>query len=159
MKNQQYPVRLTTDEKAQLYDILNKGIHPAKMVKRVNVLLELDQMARWNRSRKFKPTLDSIAANCGVSATTVHLISKQFNKEGLQATITRKKRETPPNAPIVTGEIEARITALACGEAPKGYSRWTLRLLEQKIVELGIVPHISDSTICRVLKKHRLSLT
>ncbi|MDR2689308.1 MAG: helix-turn-helix domain-containing protein, partial [Azoarcus sp.] len=69
--------------------------------------------------------------------------------------VTRKKRETPPVAPIATGDTEARIIALACGEPPKGFSRWTLRLLEEKIVELGIVDHISDNTIGRLLKKHR----
>jgi hypothetical protein len=54
--------------------------------------------------------------------------------------------------------VEARIIALACGNPPKGFSRWTLRLLETKTVELGIVDHISDNTIGRLLKKHRLNL-
>lgn len=155
MSKQKYEVKLTNEEKAQIQEILNKGIHPAKKVKRVKVLLGLDNMARCRLGRKFKPTLSTIAVNCGVSVTTVHNISKQYNEQGLEATITRKKRKTPPHQPIATGEVEAGIIALACSDPPKGHSRWTLRLLEKKVVELGITPHISDSTISRLLKKHR----
>jgi len=55
---------------------------------------------------------------------------------------------------IFDGEKEAKLIALACSEPPKGYARWSLRLLEDKVVELAIVEQGSDSTICRVLKKH-----
>jgi transposase len=154
MPKQKYAVRLTPEEKTQLLEILNKGKHPAQKVKRANILLELDYMARCNLRRKYKPTLNGIAGRCGVSAQTVYKIGKQYNEEGLEATLTRKKRETPPCRPIITGEIEAKIIALTCSEPPEGHSRWTLRLLEKKVVELGITPHISDSTIHRMLKKH-----
>jgi hypothetical protein len=72
--------------------------------------------------------------------------------------LTRKKRETPPNAPKITGEVEARIIALACSEPPLGYEKWTLRLLEKRVVELNYVDDISHMTISRVLKKHNSSL-
>lgn len=87
MSKQKYEVQLTNEEKAQLQEILNKGIHPAKKVKRVKVSLGLDNMARCRLGRKFKPTLSTIAANCGVSVTTVHNISKQYNEQGVEATI------------------------------------------------------------------------
>jgi hypothetical protein len=74
-------------------------------------------------------------------------------KEGLERVINRKKRETPPVAAKVTGEIEAKIIALSCGEPPEGYSRWTLRLMEERSkVELGV--ELSDTTIGGVLKKN-----
>jgi hypothetical protein len=94
-----------------------------------------------------------------VSTALIYKVSRQYVEEGLEAVLERKKRERPPVQPIVTGEVEARIIALSCGEPPAGYSRWTLRLLEKKTVELGIVPTISDNTIGRLLKKRRLSLT
>ena len=70
------------------------------------------------------------------------------------------KKEGDSAAPSkITGEVEAKILALCCGKPPAGRARWTLRLLEEKTVELGIVEAISDNTIGRLLKKRRLSLT
>ncbi|MDR2434910.1 MAG: helix-turn-helix domain-containing protein, partial [Treponema sp.] len=72
---------------------------------------------------------------------------------GLERVLNRKRRESPPVAAKVTGEIEAQIIALSCSEPPEGYSRWTLRLLEERSkVELGV--ELSDSTLCGVLKKN-----
>jgi len=101
---------------------------------------------------------EEIAERFKTSTVTVYNISRQFVEEGLQATLYHKKRETPPIQPLATGDIEARIIALACSEPPKGRTRWTLRLLEEKVIELQIVETISDNTIGRLLKKHRLSL-
>ena len=155
MKQAKYIVKLTEEERMQLEGILNKGTHPAQQVKRARVLLELDWISDYQnkRKRKYMPTLGGVAARCGVSTSLIYEVSKQFVEEGLEATINRKKRETPPITPIVTGDIEARIIALACSTPPEGYSRWTLRLLETKVVELGIIDQISDTTIHRVLKK------
>jgi hypothetical protein len=74
-------------------------------------------------------------------------------EEGFEAVLSRKQRTTPAVARIFDGEKEARLIALACSKPPKGRARWTLRLLENKVVELGIVDHASDSTIGRTLKK------
>ena len=76
----------------------------------------------------------------------------------LKATLNRKKRETPPVPAKVTGEVEAHIIALACGEPPKVYSKWTLRLLAEKTVELGYIESVSHSTVSSVLKKMNVSL-
>jgi hypothetical protein len=86
-------------------------------------------------------------------------VRQQFVEEGLEAVLSRKQRESPARTPIFDGEKEARLTALACSTPPAGRARWTLRLLEDKVVELGIVERASDSTIGRVLKKTRFSLT
>ena len=75
-------------------------------------------------------------------------------EEGFEAVLSRKQRATPAVPPIFDGEKEAKLIALACSKPPKGRRRWTLRLLESKVVELKIVARASDSTISRVLKKH-----
>ena len=80
-------------------------------------------------------------------------VRKQYVEQGLDAVLTRKQRTTPPVAPIFDGEKEAKLIALACSSAPAGHARWTLRLLEEKVVELKIVDAASDNTIGRVLKK------
>ena len=73
--------------------------------------------------------------------------------------LTRKKRETPPVDPKITGEVEARIIALACSQPPEGRARWSLRLLAEKSVELEILDKLSHSSVERVLKKTNISLT
>src|SRR5208337_2127097 len=77
-------------------------------------------------------------------------------EEGLEAVLSRKQRENPARTPIFDGEKQARLTALACSTPPEGRARWTLRLLEKKVVELGIVEAASDSTIQPTLKKNTL---
>ena len=74
---------------------------------------------------------------------------KQLVEEGLEAVLSRKQRARPAVAPIFDGEKEAKLIALACSKPPKGRARWTLRLLEHKVVELNIVDRTSDSTIGR----------
>jgi len=80
-------------------------------------------------------------------------VRKQLVEEGLEAVLSRKQRATPAVSPIFDGEKEAKLIALACSKPPRGRARWTLRLLENKVVELGIVECASDSTIWRTLKK------
>ena len=84
-------------------------------------------------------------------------VLRTYATQGLDAVLNRKKRATPPTPPIFDGEKEAKLIALACSKPPEGCARWTLRLLEDKLVELDIVAR--DNTIGRVLKKTRFSLT
>src|SRR4029079_7926261 len=95
-----------------------------------------------------------IIAALDTSASMVYRVRKQLVEEGFAAVLSRKRRATPTVARIFDGEKEAKLVALACSKPPKGCARWTLRLLENKVVELGIVDRASDSTIGRVLKKH-----
>jgi transposase len=160
MKRSIYKVVLTRKEKKMLHEIINTGVRPAKQIRRARILLELDALRKsQNITPKYRPTYQAIANKCEVSVTTVQAILKQYVDEGLESTLSRKKRQIPPTPSIVTGDIEARIIAVACGKPPEGYNRWTLRLLESKVVELGILEKISDTTIGRVLKKLNLSLT
>ena len=80
-------------------------------------------------------------------------VRQQFAQGGMDAVLNRKQRATPPVPRIFDGEKEARLIALACSQPPEGRAKWTLRLLESKVVELNIVDHASDNTIGRVLKK------
>ena len=84
----------------------------------------------------------------------VYRARKQLVEEGFEAVLSRKPRAMPAVARIFDGEKEAKLIALACSKPPKGRARWTLRLLENKVVELGIVDRASDSTIGRALQKN-----
>ncbi len=83
----------------------------------------------------------------------VYRVRKQLVEQGFEAVLSRKQRATPAVARIFDGEKEAKLIALACSKPPKGRARWTLRLLESKVVELCIVDRASNSTIGRALKK------
>ena len=83
----------------------------------------------------------------------VYRVRKQLVEDGLESVLSRKPRATPAIPRIFDGEKDAKLIALACSEPPKGRARWTLRLLENKVVELNIVDRASDSTIGRTLQK------
>ncbi len=86
------------------------------------------------------------------SLTMVSRVRKQLISVGLDAVLTRKKRETPPVAPIFDGEAQAKLTALACSELPEGHARWTIRLLAEHVVAHQIVPAAHFNTVGRALK-------
>ena len=148
-----YAIYLTKEEREYVQAILNSNHIAHTFKKRANVLLMSDRSIGKPESQRI------IAARCGVSDVTVYQTIKDFCEKGLTETLSFKKRKNPTNPPIVTGEKEARLIALACGTPPEGYSRWTVRLLADKTVELDIFPHISRETIRTVLKKLSLSLT
>jgi hypothetical protein len=87
------------------------------------------------------------------SPSMVYRVRKQLVEEGFEAVLSRKQRAMPAVARIFDGEKEAKLIALACSKPPKGRARWSLRLLENKVVELGIVDRASDSTIWRTLER------
>jgi transposase len=155
MRTKIYRVRLTAEEKKKLEDIVSKGVHPAREVRRARILLLLNEGEEREGKADKVPEQSEIARQCLCGIGVVYWVSKQYVKEGLERALKRKERETPPVPAKVTGEIEAKIIALCRGEPPEGYSRWTLRLLESKSkVMIGI--ELSDSTIRGVLKKNAL---
>ena len=153
MPSIKYVIELSNQEKVRLMEIVKKGNCPARTILRANILLASDK-----QSDKYM-TVSEIANAYRTTPTTVQTVRASYCKKGLEATITRKKRETPPIPAKVTGEVEAHIIALACGQPPEGYSRWTLRLLADKTVELGYIESISHVTVSNILKKTNLSLT
>ena len=153
MPSVKYVIELSNQEKVRLMEIVKKRNSPARTILRANILLASDK-----QNDKYM-TVSEIANAYRTTPTTVQTVRASYCKKGLEATITRKKRETPPIPAKVTGEVEAHVIALACGQQPEGYSKWTLRLLANKTVELGYIESISHVTISTILKKTNLSLT
>ena len=156
MRPQKYKFRLSEKRWTELNNIIKEGTLNEKQKRRVEILLEADRLYYIRCESRPQET---IATRCGVSKTTVYNVCKKYVEEGLDAAINRKKREKPPVASTVTSEKEAEIIELACSAPPEGKSRWTLRLLEKRAVDLGIVERISDTTIGRILKRQQVDLT
>jgi len=152
------PVVLSVADREMLNGLVRGGSHPVQQVRRARILLELDQSAPGRDVPV--PTHEVIAERVGVHANTVAEISKVFAERGGQvvATISRKKRERPPVASQITGEVEARLIALACSAPPAGRGRWSLRLLEKHVALAEDIPDLDHSTIGRVLKKRNFAL-
>lgn len=149
-----YVVRLDADERARLEEMRRRGWDAAYRLLKVRILLKADVSAAgpgWSDAQ--------ISEAFETSASTVLRTRRQFVEEGLEAALSRKKAVRPPTPRIFDGEAEAKLIALACSAPPEGHARWTLRLLEARVVELGIVERASDSTIQRVLKKTRSNRT
>lgn len=148
------PVVLTEAERDELVRLTTTGVHPASMIRRARVLLALDA------SRGEIGSTEQIAARLEVSDETLRLVAKRFADTGgdVQATIRRKKAAGPPVPSPVTGEVEARLIALACSVPPAGYSRWSLRLLEKHVALVEDIPDLDHSTIGRVLRKRSFVL-
>jgi hypothetical protein len=124
------------------------------MIMRARVLLALDTSAGEVDAQEV------IAPRVGVSGETLRLVAKRFAETGgdIWATIERKQREHPPVPSPVTGEVEARLIALACSQPPAGHARWSLRLLEKHVALIADIPDLDHSTIGRVLKKRNCVL-
>lgn len=149
-----YVVRLNSEERAQLDGMIRTGREAAYRLLRARILLKADVSSEgcgWDDAR--------IAEALETSTSTVFRTRRQLVEVGLEAALARKKRQTPPTSRIFDGEAEAKLIALACSEPPAGHARWSLRLLEKRVVELEIVDAASDSTIGRVLKKTRSNRT
>ena len=101
-------------------------------------------------------TVARVAEALGVSARTIEHLKRRFVEQGLEFALERKRRVRPPRKVIFDGVFEARLVALACSPAPPGRKRWTLRLLAEKVVELGWVERVSVMTVQRTLKKNQL---
>lgn len=152
------PVALSPAEREKLTRLVRTGSHPAQQVRRARILLELDE----NDPDRLGPvpTQEVVAERAGVHVDTVVKTSKAYVERGgdVEETICRKKRLTPPTPPVVTGEVEARLIALACSTPPAGRARWSLRLLEKHVALVDDVPNLDHSTIGRVLKKRNCAL-
>ena len=131
-----------------------KGVQSVAIVKRVRVILCLDTS---NKTTHLRPS--RIAERVGLSRQAIYDIRDDFlASESIESFLSRKKRERPPVEPKITGEVEARLIALACSEPPKGCARWTLHLLAEKSVELNLVDSLSHMSAQRILKKRNFSL-
>ncbi len=152
------PVALSPRDRQRLRQVVRTGSHPAQEVRRARILLELDENDP-DRDGPV-PVQEVVAQRAGVCLDTVVKVSKAYaERDGdVAATISRKKRLTPPVEPTVTGEVEARVTALACSAPPPGQARWSLRLLEKHIALTDDIPDLDHSTIGKILKRGRCVL-
>ncbi len=147
-----YIVRLSSEEREQLSDFIHSGKRSAQLLTKARILLKADVSEAgegWSDG-KIADALDTSVAN-------VERTRRQLVEEGFEAVLTRKYNPNSAPPRIFDGVAEAKLIALACGPAPAGYARWTLSLLEEKVVELNIVEKASDNTIGRTFKKTFLS--
>jgi hypothetical protein len=143
-----YVVRLSADERGQLASLIRSGKRSAQLLTKARILLKSDVSEAgegWSDSR--------IAGALDTSVATIERTRRQLVEEGFEAVLTRKHNPNSARTRIFDGAAEAKLIALACGPAPPGYARWTLSLLEEKVVALNIVGKASDNTIGRTLKK------
>ena len=146
--NKKYVVRLTGEERASLERLVSVGKGAARKMLHARVLLQVDQGADgpgWADAQVSQALL--------VHPNTIGGIRERFVEQGLEAALNRKKQERPSRQPTLDGQAEAHLIALRCGEPPEGRSRWTLRLLADRLVELEVVERVSYETVRRALKK------
>jgi transposase len=143
----QYIVRLRKNERTDLEDLVYKGKVAAHKRLHAQILLKADVSdlgEKWIDSQ--------ISEALGISTRTVERVRQRLVQEGLEAALNRAK-PSRIRSRVLDGENEAHLIALACTDAPEGRSRWTLRLLGQRMVELGYVSSVSHETIRQTLKK------
>jgi transposase len=148
-----YKVTLTKEERDQLMTITRSGTHAAKKVMHALILLNVDRGAYSENHH----TNEEISKILKIGMRTIDRVKKRFVEEGFDAALKMAPTSRMYDK-IIDGDIEAHLIAMACGEPPKGYARWSLRLLADKMVELRYVENISHETVRRTLKKTNLSL-
>ena len=143
-----YVVRLDAEERDRLNELIRKGKRSAQLLTKARILLKADISDAgegWSDSR--------IAAALDTSIATVERTRRQLVEEGFEAVLARKYNSNSARRRIFDGAAEAKLIALTLSPVPEGFARWSLRLLEEKVVELHIVERASDNTIGRTLKK------
>ena len=147
-----YTIELTKSEVEELMIIINKGSHTSQTFRTAYILLNCDE-GKYSE----KVTNEQLAKVLKIGMRTIDRVKKKFIEQGLEATLERK-----PTTRIyerkVDGEVEAKLVTLCCSDPPKGYAKWSLRLLADRMVELKYVESISYVTVREVLKKTNLSL-
>lgn len=142
-----YKVELTQEEREELLRIVKKGKHTTQTFRNAYVLLNVDQSKYSERVTNIE-----IAKVLKIGMRTIDRIKKRFVEEGFELCLSRK----PSNRVYgkkVDGDVEAKLISIACSKPPKGFSKWSLRLLADKMVELRYIEDISHETVRTVLKK------
>ncbi|AIQ63403.1 hypothetical protein D3C81_1766480 [compost metagenome] len=150
--NKKYEVRLQAPEREHIEQLLHGEATSKGIRNRCLVLLLADEC------QGAIPKQSEIAQRVGVSEATVQKTIKEYCSYGIQETLHYRERAEPARPSPITGEVEARIIALACSEPPEGYARWTVRLLTRRVIELNILEAVGRETIRMTLKKRNLSL-
>lgn len=147
-----YTIKLTKSEVEELHTIINKGSHTSQTFRTAYILLNCDA-GKYSD----KVTNEQISKVLKVGMRTIDRVKKKFIEQGFEAVLERN-----PTTRIYEsksdGDMEAKLVTLCCSEPPKGYAKWSLRLLADKMVELKFVESISHVTVRSVLKKTNLNL-
>jgi transposase len=143
-----YIVCLSREERKSLKSLITSGKGPARIFTRARILLKADV----GEGGPGWPD-EKIAEALDVTVQTIERVRKQLVEEGMEAVLKRRKYIQKVSRKKFDGDAEAHLIALACSETPDGYSRWSLRLLADRMVELGYVESISHEAVRRVLKK------
>jgi len=142
-----YKVKLTKEEREELNAVISKGSHTAQQYRNAYILLNSDESGYGE-----KIVNEEVSRVLKVSMRMIDRVKQRFVEEGFEACLERKPL-SKTRAKKIDGELEARLIALSCSKAPEGFSKWSLRLLADKMVELNYVDDISYETVRRVLKK------
>jgi len=142
-----YRVTLTKEERGQLTSIISKGSHAAQQYRNAYILLNSDESGLGE-----KIINEEVSRVLKVSMRMIDRVKQRFVEDGFEACLERKPIINT-KVKKIDGEVEAHLIALSCGKAPEGFSKWSLRLLADKMVELKYVEDISYETIRKVLKK------
>jgi putative transposase len=140
-------VKLKPKERELLKQLIGKGKESVRKITRCRILLLTDD----------RKTDTQIIEALDIARNTIRQVRQRYVEEGVEAAINERKRPGAPKK--FNGVQKAKITAIACSEPPEGRSRWTLRLLADKVVELRVVDSISYKTVERTLKKMNLNHT
>jgi len=152
MRRKEYLIQLTSEERSWLKAVITRGKAPAYEIRHANIMLLADTCGpAWPDEK--------VAQALSVNINQVGRIRKRFSEQGLTAALRRKKQDHPSRLPKFDGAAEARLIALSCRQPPEGYSRWTLKLLADKAVELEIVDSVVPETVRQTLKKTNLNHT
>ncbi len=149
--NHKYIVTLTDEERNMLQELIAKGRTQGYRIKHAQILLKLDEIPE-NREWTYAKIKEAYRA----TPHTICQIAKRFVTSGVEAALGRKEQVNRHKK--VDGRVEAHIIAIACSEAPEGRERWTLQLIADELVRLGVVDSISDTAVMDTLKKTNLSL-
>jgi transposase len=147
-----YRIKLTKEEVDELRSIINRGSHTSQTFRVAYILLNCDEGAYSE-----KVTNEQISTVLKVGMRTIDRIKKRFIEQGLEAALERRPTSRVYDRKM-DGDAEAKLVTLCCGKPPKGYAKWSLRLLADKMVELKYIESISHVTVRSVLKKTNLSL-
>jgi len=147
-----YVVTLTEEERNSLTELTSKGRHRSQKVLNALILLACDE----GRHQNIRSTNAEISKVLNTSMRKIDRVKKRFVTQGLDVALNGKKTERVYERKA-DGDFEAHLVALSCSQPPEGFSRWSLRLLADKAVELNYIDNISHETVRRVLKKTNLS--
>jgi hypothetical protein len=143
-----YIVRLDAEERERLKRLVGMGKAAAYKIRHANILLAVDESKHGP-----KLTDKQVARTLGVAVRSIEHLRRKLVEEGLDACLDRKKQVRPSVERLFDGEREAKLIAVACGPAPEGRARWTLKLLADRVVRLKIVDQCSTETVRRTLQK------